>query len=173
MAEKKINVGEGSGDKTVKKKTVLILAAVFLIEAVAITAVFLLAGAPPHVKAQGDSNLVAVGDMPVEVLVVQDKFPNTLTGRTYLYDTEIYIKVLKKHRDEIGEKLKNMSAQIQSDIAEIFRAAEPTQLHETSLATLKRRIRAKMDQRLGRDAEDLEYVQNVVIPRCTQFRADF
>ena len=77
-----------------------------------------------------------------------------------------------RYKTLVEEKLEAMKAQIRADIAVIFRAAEPTQLQETSLATLKRQIRAKFDERFGRSADGEEFVQEVLIAKCTQFRAD-
>ena len=163
----------GAKPRRVNIKTLALLAGVFLIEGVAITAVFLFAGAPAGVKADEDAaNLVAENDKLVEVLVLEDRFPNNLSGRTYIYDTQIYLHVRKKFKEMITEKLEGMKALIMGDVAEIFRASEPTELNETSLGTLKRKIRAKLDERLGRDADGNEYVEQVLIPKCTQFRAD-
>ncbi len=174
MAENEVAVEGGiAAAKAVSKKTIFILGGVFVLEGLAITAVFLLAGGPTNTGADGpDLDLIAAGEKPFELRLVDDKFPNTLSGRTYLYETEIFIKIRQKHQEDIEQKLETMAAQIKADVAEIFRAAEPSHLRETSLATIKRQIRARLAQRLGRDVDGGEYIEEILIPRCTQFRAD-
>lgn len=165
---------EGGGKrKPVHTKTLGILVGAFLLEGLAITAVFLWAGSPGKVQAKGEAvTLAAENEKVVEVLIIEDRFPNNLSGRAFIYETEIYIHTRKKHEDMIKKKLEGMQAQIKGDIAEIFRASEPSYLSETSLGTLKRRIRAKLDEHLDRDADGNEYVEKVLIPKCTQFRTD-
>ena len=167
---------EEAGDekrKLVNFKTLAILMGVFLLEGLAITAVFLWAGAPAEVQAEDEAaKLAAESEKLIEVLVLEERFPNNLSGRAYVYETEIYIKARKKHEEMIKDKLEGMKAQVKGDIAEIFRASEPSQLIETSLGTLNRRIRSKLDERLGRDEDGNGFVEQVLIPKCTQFRAD-
>lgn len=175
MAEK--NAPKSNEAAPVKKrlplKTLLVLAAVLLVEAAAISAAFLLHGGPSSVK--GDAtieDLAAVLEQPVEELVVQDKFQNTKSGRTFLYDTEIYIVIRRKHQKEVQEQLKAMSAQITTDIAMIFRRADPAHLLEPTLATITRQINAALDERLGVDEHGKSRVEQVLIRKCIQYRAD-
>lgn len=154
-------------------KTILIVAAVLLIEAVAISAVFVFSGGPGEVKAQDMANDPAlVAEQPAEVLVISDKFQNTRVGRTLLYDTEIYLVVKQKHRAEVEQTLEQLSASIKSDIAAIFRRAEPAQLTEPDLATVRRQVRSVLEERLGKNDQGESVIQEVLIPTCTQFRAD-
>jgi len=154
-------------------KTIIAVAAVLLIEAVAISAVFLLAQGPEPVAAdEAAIDAAAEGERPVEHMVVSDKFQNTRTGRAYLYDTEVYIVVKQKHLAEVTTQLDMMRARISTDIAEVFRKAEPSHLLEPELATLRRQIKAALTNRLGHDADDEPLVMEVVIPRCKQYRAD-
>ena len=154
-------------------KAILIVAAVLLVEAVAISAVFLLSGGPSEVQAEDMANDPALlAEQPAEVLVIADKFQNTRVGRTLLYDTEIYIVVKQKHRAEVEQTLERLSASIKSDIAAIFRRAEPAQLTEPDMATIRRQVRAELEDRLGQDEQGESVIQEVLIPTCTQFRAD-
>ncbi len=154
-------------------KTIIILAAVLLVEAAVISAVFLLSGGPAEVRADGNvDERAAVLEQPVEVLVIADKFQNTRTGRAYLYDTEIYIEIRRKHQGDVEQRIDTMRQGIKEDIAKVFRKAEPAHLLETELSTIRRQIRAALDERLGRDEQGEPYVERVVIPKCHQFRAD-
>jgi flagellar basal body-associated protein FliL len=154
-------------------RTLLILMGVLVLEAAAVSALFLLAGKPADVHASGAAlDQAAMMEQPVELLAIEDRFQNTRTGRAYLYDTEIYIVVRQKHQEKIKADLESMHAQISTDVATIFRRAEPAHLLEPELSTLTRQIRAALDQRLGQDENGEPYVQEVLIRKCMQFRAD-
>ncbi len=164
--------GASSGRK-LPVKTVAVLAAVLLLEAGAISAAFIFAGGPAPVQAEsGYEDDRARLEQPVETLVLADKFQNTRTGRAYLYDTEIFVVVKTKNQSNIEGRVDQMKAQITTDIATIFRRAEPTHLLEPELSTLTRQIRAALDGRLGIDEDGQPYVQEVLIKKCMQFRAD-
>ncbi len=172
MAEQKEQVQQ-EGKKKFPIKTLIIMLVVLIIEGAAISAAFLLSGGPEEVKADGAAeDEAAMMEQPVEVLVVSDKFQNTRSGRSFLYDTEVYIVIRGKHQDYIDRAIENMRAQISTEIATIFRRAEPSHLLEPELSTLTRQIRAALDKRFGHDDEGEPYVQEVLIRKCTQYRAD-
>jgi flagellar basal body-associated protein FliL len=164
---------EQSNKKKLPLKTILILAAVFVIEGAVIAGVFMMAGKPAEVKAEGAAqDEAALADELIEELVVSAKFPNTKRGRTYIYDSEVYVVVQRKNQSEVRSRLDGMSAQISGDIRTVISRAEPSHLLEPTLATVKRQIKAALDGRLGRDEDGQSRVVDVVITRFTQFRAD-
>lgn len=165
---------EAAPKKGMPLKTMLIVATALLLEAAAIGGVILLTSGPSKVQADpAAQDAAAFAEQPVEELVVEDKFQNTRTGRTYLYDTQIYIVLKRKNQPQAQALLKEKTAAISADITTIFRRAEPAHLLEPSLATLTRQIKAALDNRIGRDPESGEsIVQEVLITKCTQFRAD-
>lgn len=165
----------GQGRRAFPLKALGILLAVVLIEGAAISTAFVLSGRPAAVSAsQGaekDEELSL--DKPIEELVVSDRFQNTRTGRTYLYDTEIYIVVRKRHHERVKQAMEARKAQIRQDIRTIISRAEPSQLLEPTLATLTRQIQAVLDDRIGHDTEEGQsLVEQVLITKCTQFRVD-
>lgn len=174
MVEQTITAKPQSAARKFPVKTLLILGAVMLIEGAAITAAFLLAGEPAGAEgATGAAeDAAAQAEQPVEVLVVVDKFPNTRSGRTYLYDTEVYIEILRKNKKDIEQDIENMRARITTDLGTIFRRAEPSHLLEPELLTVTRQIRAVLDKLLGSDEDDESYVRNVLVKKCIPFRAD-
>ncbi len=157
--------------KKLPVKMLGIVGAALVIEAVTICGVFMFASRPAEVKAEGAVKDVAI-EQPVEELVVADKFQNTRTGRTYIYDTEIYILVPKTDQNKVEDELKDMQAQISADVALIFRKAEPAYLLEPTLASLTRHIRAALDQRMGMDPQGKSMINDVLIKKFTQYRAD-
>jgi flagellar basal body-associated protein FliL len=174
MAEEKKENQPEQPQKKMPIKAMLILLAVLLIEGLAITAVFTFAGGPAKVQADPAAvDLAAEAKKPVELLVVSDKFANNRVGRTYLYDSEIYVVLRKKDEEATKAKIETMQAQISTDIAMIIRRAEPAHLNEPTLATLTRQIKASLDERLGKDEETGEpTVEQVLIKKWVPFRAD-
>ncbi len=76
-----------------------------LLEAAVIVGLFMFSGGPSEVKAEpGVTDLVAKGEEPAEVLILAGKFQNTKSGRSFMYDTEIYVVVKQKHLELIGER---------------------------------------------------------------------
>ena len=168
-----IDKAVGARRKGPNLKTLIVLVAAFLIEGVVIASVFILSGKPADVQADGAAaDEAANAERLVEISILDDKFTNTLTGHTYIYETEVYVQVRHKHKKLVEEKLERMKARIRTEIGTIFRGAEPSELHETSLATIKRKIGAIFDELFGRSAKGEKLVQEVLIPKCTQYRAD-
>ncbi len=154
-------------------KTMLILSGVMLIEALAFLGAFMLAGGPADVKAEiGAEARLEESELPVEKLVVADRFQNTRQGKAYLYETEIYIVIRKKHEAQIDGQLDTKAAQISTDIATVFRRAEPAHLLEPTLATLTRQIRAALEERFELDEDGKSMIEQVLIRKCTRYAAD-
>jgi hypothetical protein len=113
---------------------------------------------------------VLLAQQPREVHVAAGKFPNSRTGRTFVYDTEVYIVVAEKHREKVAELIENTRAQITEDIREIISRADRTQLTEPTLATVKRQIKARFDTRFGADEDGKPIVREVVMNKFTEFQ---
>lgn len=153
-------------------KTIAVVLLALLIEAGAIVGVFMFAGGPSPVQADGMSgNAVRTGDQPKEVLIVADKFQNTRTGRAYLYDTEVWIVTKAKHEEQVRAQNEAMQAAIKSDVTTIFRRADPSHLRESELATLTRQIHAVLDERFGYDPDGNPLVQDCFLAEFKEFPA--
>ncbi|WP_428386535.1 hypothetical protein [Mucisphaera sp.] len=172
MPEENDNAAEQP--KKLPMKTIIAVAAVVIIEAVVIVGIFMFAGGPETVEADiRAADEAALAEMPAEVLVVAEKFQNTRTGRAYLYDTEVYVVVKARHQAIVEQRIDTFRAQISNAMATIFRRAEPSFLLEPDLSTLRRQIHAALDEQFGRDEETgKSYIDQVLIPKATQFRSD-
>ena len=172
MADEANNTEEQQPKKG-SKKPLLILLALLVVEAAVIAGLFMIMGKPADVNADGAvEDETALAEQPVEELVVEAKFPNTKRGRTFIYDMEVYIVIRRKNQERIQGQLEEMAAQISGDVRAIIGLAEPNHLLEPTLATIKRQIKAALDERLGRNEDGASYVDQVVITKFTQFRAD-
>lgn len=177
MAEDKDKKAEGAataeGKKKLPLKTIIVLAVVLLVEGAVISLVFLLSSGPAPVQANvAADDAAAKAEEPVELLIVSDSFQNTRSGRTYIYETEVWVVVRRKHDETVKKSIEQMSAQLTSDIATIFRKAEPSYLLDPNLATLTRQIKASVDERLGKDADGKPVADSVLIKKFMQYRAD-
>jgi len=145
-----------------------------LIEGGVILGTIMLSGGPTEVKGEGiAADVLAEQNELVEVLIVKGKFDNQRTGRTYLYDTEIYATVRQKHHAKFTEELEAMKTQISVDAQTIFRRADPAHFQEPTRATLTRQLKAALDQRFGETPEGEPYVESVLIAKCLPYRADY
>lgn len=171
MAEQEAPAAEAPSRK-LPIKTLLVVLVALVVEGVAIAGVFLMSGGPSPVQADPMAGeVVAAGERPHEVLVIDGKFQNTRSGRPYLYDTEIYIVVKQKYVDEIEQRREQFQAAIRSEVTTIFRRAQPAHLHEHELATLTRQIRAAMEERFGYDPSGEPYVQDCFLAEFKEFSA--
>ena len=177
MADEKNENTEGGKEPAKKSfpvKTILILVGVLVLELVTVLVAFSMAGGPEPVQADHQAaKLADDNNKEVEELVVEDRFSNSRRGDVYLYDTEIYLVVKKKHQTHVQEQLKAQSAQVHADIATIFRRADPTFMHEDELQTLSRQIKGVLDDRFGKDADGQPKILRILITRCTEYRIEF
>jgi flagellar basal body-associated protein FliL len=155
-------------------KAVILVVAVLVIEAGTILGTMWFTAGPAQVKGEGiATDMEAEQNTLTEQLVLKDKFTNDRTGRTYVYDTEIYVTVKKKHLDKFKEELDLMQQRIRSDVDTIFRKAEPAAFQEPTRATLTRQIKAALDSRFGNAPDGEPFIQDVLIGKCMPFRTDY
>lgn len=175
MAEQQENTSsESSKAKKLPVKTLIILAVVLLAEVGTVVLVYKLAGGPAEAHADEEATKkLLMMEQEVEELVVADKFPNKRSGRTMVYDTEIYIVVKRKFQEKVQELMERKSAEMTADVREIISSSEPSHLNEPTLATLRSRIKATLDERIGRDEqENKPIVERVIITKLIPFAAD-
>jgi hypothetical protein len=169
---------EETAPDTAKKsglKTIIMVAGIVVVEAVAIVGIMSIAGGPDEVRADPDLEAIAVdeGEKICEVLVLDAKLPNNRSGVTYLFDTEIYVQVKQKHADRVTAELDQFQNEIKAEIAAIWRMTDPDQFREAKLQTLTRKVEAWLDERYGRDEATGEaIVSKCVIIMGTGFRID-
>jgi hypothetical protein len=156
-------------------KTMFIIAAVLGIEGGTIAVTMFVSGGPAQVSGQGiGSELEAEMNKTVEVKVIADKFPNQMSGRPYLYDTEIWVTTARKNEQHVKDVLEDNNAAISVDIGAIIRRSEPAAFMEPTYATLGRQIKAVLEGRLDSQVSgDQPIVEQVLIRKCIPYRADF
>ncbi len=174
MAEEQTAVG--GGGKGSRKKVIIGVGAMLLLEAVLIVGAMMMIGGDPDVAKADDAQLdplIAQGDRIVEVLVLDAKLPNAKSGVPYLYATEIYVQVKNKHVASVQEKVEQFYNEIKAEIGAVWRTSEPRHFQEPRLETLTRKMYAMLGHRFGADSESGEpIIAKCVIVMGTGFRVD-
>ena len=165
--------------ETAKKKSpakmLIVLGAILLIEAVAIVGAMMVFGGPSEVAAEADTaQVVAPEDEKIqEILVLDAKLANNKSGLTFIYDTEIYVQVRKKHADRVTGELERYRNEIKAQITTIWRTSEPHHFQEPKLENLNRKVAALLGDRFGSDPHTAQpVISKVVIVMGTGIRVD-
>lgn len=107
----------------------------------------------------------------VELQVVQLKAPNSVSGRTFMYDVQIFASVKGANKDKVEAAFKDRGALIQDRVRTIIAQSEPDKLgggSEPGLETLRRQVKHQLDEIVGEG-----FIDEVLVPRCIPFRTDF
>lgn len=175
-------------DAPAKKKklpmTVIVIAAVMLVEGVVLGGLFMTFGSKPDVaEAQElEDDALAAEEELVEVMLIADKFQNSRQGaQAFLYDTSMYVLIKRKNRGTPEEieagggfeaRIAENLGRVRGEVVEIFARAEPAHLNEPGHETIRRLILEKCQARFGEDADGEYIVQDVVISDWKRYSAD-
>lgn len=108
----------------------------------------------------------------VEVSVLEFKAPNKLTGRTFLYDVSICIVIRAENKEKVKAAIESREATIKDRVRTIIAQSDPEKLgggSEPGLETLRRQVKCQLDEIIGGEG----MIEEVLVPRCIPFRADF
>jgi flagellar basal body-associated protein FliL len=107
----------------------------------------------------------------VEVNVVDFKAPNAQNGRRFIYDTTVFVTIKSDFEQKVKDKIKASDALIKDRMRTIIAQMDPEKLgggSEPGLETLRRQIKTQLEIIIGDGMID-----EVLVPRCIPFRADF
>jgi flagellar basal body-associated protein FliL len=107
-----------------------------------------------------------------EITLVEDKFQNLQSGRVWIWDMQIVLKVKKRNQHHIEAELEKRSAEIREGVAHIVRRAQHSHLREPDLITVNRQLTAYLEKAFGTDAEGRSRIERVLIPRCKGFQIE-
>jgi hypothetical protein len=158
------------------KKTLIMGAVVLAVEAVVIIGVMKFLGgkaAPVHASETANAVAPSEDEKIIETQVLKAKMPNNKSGVTYVYDTEIYVQVKRKHVSRVEDEIEQFQNEIKADITAIWRTAEPPNFQEPRLETLTRKVYTLLNERFGVDKASGEpIISKCVIVMSTGFRID-
>lgn len=150
-----------------KKNTMIVVAAMMLLEAVGVyVLVGVIGGGPSSAGASEITGLEQLDqDTPVEIMLVEDRFQNLDSGRVWGWQTEVYMKVRKKNEEAVNEILARDAAAVREGVALIFRKARDRHLREPGMETLNHQLMAYVVEVFGLDGEELPVIDKVIIAK--------
>lgn len=104
-----------------------------------------------------------------ELEIANIKAPWVKTGRTFVFEMNVAIRVREDAREQIEQKVQQNKALISDRLTRVIRSAEPNHLEEDGLETVRRQIKHELGRILG----DETMIGEVLIPRFIKFRADY
>jgi flagellar basal body-associated protein FliL len=108
----------------------------------------------------------------IEIDVADDKFQNMQTGRAWIWDIQIVLKVKVKNEAFVTGELEKRSAEIREGIAQIMRRAQHAHLREPELTTLNRQLTAYFDKVFGPDPDGHSRLERVLLPKCKGYQME-
>lgn len=106
--------------------------------------------------------------------VIEFRAPNKVSGRMFLYDVAIEVQVSGANAAKVKAKLDQRKALISDRVRTIIAQSDPEKLNgqsEPGLETLKRQVKYQLDEIV--DPKSTGMIDEVLVPRCIPFRADF
>jgi flagellar basal body-associated protein FliL len=155
-------------------KTIGIVAALMIAQGVGVYMIAKMTSPKPAAAdVQVDASAKSDHESFVEIPLIEEKFQNLQSGRPYIWDVSIVLKVKAKDEQFVTELLQKQANEVKEGIALIFRRAPHTQLMEAGLETLNRQIYAYLNNDVvDKDAESKPRVYRILIPKCKGFPAD-
>ena len=154
-SDAKSEASESAPKKKSGMKFALITLALLAIEGGVLFAVFSLGG-PKDAQATHVEEPKAAdpGQDSCEVPVFNGPLFNDRTGINYGFKVEVFVATKAKHRDTITKKIEDSKAALRAEIAGIWRMASSDDLADPLFESLRRRIEAKLMERLNPAGED-------------------
>jgi flagellar basal body-associated protein FliL len=172
------SAAKGGGAAGLLTKTPVLLGGVMLIEAVLLFGGFKLFGGAKPQHASGAELAAGEGagkgdnkKKTVEINILDFKAPNKVSGRTFLYDVSLYVVTKAEFEQRVKSTIEDKKALIQDRFRTIIAQSDPEKLgggSEPGLETLRRQVKYQLDEILGEGLID-----EVLVPRCIPFRADY
>ena len=157
-------------------KTAAVILVLLVLEGAGIIFVMGMMGKPSEVSAVGVvDDPLSEESVVQELPVLQDKFSNAKQGRLWIWDMEIVIAVETRHQEAVQGVLDRRASLIRSGIGRIVASAQHAYFQEPGYDTIRRQILDFMnsDDLVGKDPEGEVMVQDVLIPSCIGFPADY
>jgi flagellar basal body-associated protein FliL len=168
-------------------KTPVLMGAIMLLEAVVLFAgfKFLGGGAKPAAAATESPEAAEGGHegghgggeakpkdkkKTVELQLLEFRATNKVSGRTLLFDVNIFVVVKGEREESVKQTVTDRKALITDRVRTIIAQSDPEKLGggvEPGLETLRRQVKYQLDEIIGEGM-----IEEVLVPRCIPFRAD-
>jgi flagellar basal body-associated protein FliL len=173
----KAEAAPAAAEEKPKKKfplqMIIVAAAVVVLEGGTVGVMMMTSGGPKRAIADTPTTQPAIevekdAEVPILDAKQDGKLPNSSSGHLYLYDIMVVAKVNDKDKDKVSGILTERSAEIRDKIRTIIASSEKKTLDEPGLETLRRQIAYQLEQDIGKDL-----IKELLIPKCTPYRAEF
>lgn len=159
--------------KKLPLKTVVVILAMLVIEGGVIVGLMSFLGKPSEVKGvhlvdDHSSELEKLQEIPV----LDDRFPNSSSGRLWIWSTEVIIQAKAKHADDLIAQIESRQAELRTGIGTIWASAQDSFFREPNRETLTRQTLEYLRATFKQDATGEDRVHGVLIPKLMGFPAD-
>lgn len=157
-------------------KTIIMVVGMLVLEGAGIVAFMTVMGKPSEVAAVGVVNDPSLElEQIVELPVLHEKFTNSRQGRVWIWDTEVIAQVKQMHAAEVTAQIEAKEALIRTGVSKIVAAAQVGYFNEPGRETLTRQVHEFLNQPdvIGTDPEGNPRVEDILIPSCIGFPADY
>lgn len=167
-----------SEEKATKKgglnvKVIGVIAAVMLVEAGAV--IFAMRMLNPATGTAADIAKLENDplEQSVELPVADGRYQNMRTGRVWVWDLKVFVRVKTRHAEHVRTVLDRHRNEISEGVNQIVRRAEHSHLIEPEHRTIRRLLFELLDEVLRTDEDGKSYIQAVILPTCQGLPADF
>ncbi len=172
MAKKETEVAaKAAGGGSGTMKTLFIVFGVLVLEGATIVGTMYFSGGPSAALGD-DAAAVEAMSRTVELMLINKKFFNQRSGRGYYYDAEIYVSTQSRHETTVADQISNSQAALTDEVDTLIRRADHSVFLEPTRATLKRKLKALLDERFGYDDTGRPIIEQVLIQKCIPYPAD-
>ena len=166
--------GAEPAKKKLPIKTIGVVAAVMLIEAVGVFMVFK-AISPKVNNAHAATELHNDdGDTLKEVKVADEKYQNMRSGENWMWQITVFVNVKKRHAGKVEGILKAREGEVRDGLRKIVANADQTMLKEPDSKALQRLLTEYLNKVIPPDEKTNEpLIEKVLIPKCIGQSADY
>lgn len=159
-------------------KTLIVVAALMLVEGVGLFFVLGSLGGPKASSAATDSKHLAHDESEeteeVRLLEKEDeRFQNLASGQVWVWNVSIYLQVKTKNTERVERVLEGRKAEIKEGLSQIIGRSQIAQLKEPERQTLNRQVAVLLDKIMGQDSEGKPLIERILIPTCSGYPANF
>ncbi len=178
-AEKGAEGGEAApAKKGLPLKTLIVVAALMIVEGVGLFFVLGALGGPKASSAATDAKHLAHDESEeteeIRVLEKEDeKFQNLASGQVWVWNVSIYLQVKNKNTERVERVLESRKAEIKEGISQIIGRSQIAQLKEPERQSLNRQVSALLEKVVGLDSEGKPLIERILIPTCSGYPANF
>ncbi len=159
-------------------KTIVIIAALMLVEGVGVFFVLGALGGPKASRAETDPKHLAHDDSEdtTEIRLLEkddEKFQSHSSGQVWVWTVSIYVQVKNKNSERVGRVLETRKAEIKEGLSQIIGRAQIAQLKEPERQSLNRQASALLEKIIGQDPDGKALIKRILIPTCSGYPASF